>query len=169
MTIVDNLMANIDGRTKSLEGPLDNLDCPNNTGAKTSGLSHENPHPNYSSTRASCEQYSIMRYELRSCTARPDIGKQPLCIYFGNLEAFSCSRVVYLRGELSEGLVHVRSGLPRRPRYSCLLVHIAESGCGLVRELHSRSALSAVSASCGRKLGRSNSGSNAPIRRLFSE
>ena len=47
--------------------------------------------------------------------------------------------------------------------------HRDQAGSGLARKLHSRIAPSAVSASCGRKLGRSNSASNASMRRRFSE
>ncbi len=46
---------------------------------------------------------------------------------------------------------------------------IGTSDSSLDREFHSRSALSAVTASWGRKRGRSSSGSKALMRRLFSE
>ena len=44
-----------------------------------------------------------------------------------------------------------------------------QAGSGLARKLHRRMADSAVCASCGRKLGRSNSGSKVSMRRRFSE
>ena len=47
--------------------------------------------------------------------------------------------------------------------------HKDQTGSGLARKLHNRIAPRAVSASWGRKLGRSNSVSKAPMRRRFSE
>ena len=45
MAVVDDLVADIDGRAEFLERPLDDLDRPDDAGAEAARLSHKNPHP----------------------------------------------------------------------------------------------------------------------------
>ena len=45
MAVVDDLVADIDRRAELLEGPLDDLDCPDHPRAEPPRLSHKNAHP----------------------------------------------------------------------------------------------------------------------------